>query len=47
MNAFLAPFSRPLPAAIFIAFALMLDQAIKLAVELYLPLHEVDRKSVV
>lgn len=40
MNAFLAPFSRPLPAAIFIAFALMLDQAIKLAVELYLPLHE-------
>jgi signal peptidase II len=40
MNAFLAPFSRPLPAAIFIVVALLLDQAIKLAVELYLPLHE-------
>ncbi|WP_390624515.1 signal peptidase II [Rhizobium terricola] len=36
----LAPFSRPLPAAIFILVALMLDQVIKLAVEVYLPMHE-------
>ncbi|MHA7969507.1 signal peptidase II [Rhizobium sp. CAU 1783] len=40
MNDMLAPFSRPLPAAIFILVALMLDQVIKLAVEVYLPMHE-------
>lgn len=40
MKDMLAPFSRPLPAAIFILVALMLDQVIKLAVEVYLPMHE-------
>jgi signal peptidase II len=40
MNDMLAPFSRPLPAAIFILVALMLDQVIKLAIEVYLPMHE-------
>ena len=32
--------SRPLPVAIFIVLALILDQAVKLAVEAYLPMHE-------
>ncbi|GEO83646.1 MULTISPECIES: signal peptidase II [Alphaproteobacteria] len=41
MSEFLSPFSRPLPAALFIVVALVLDQVIKLAVELYLPLHEI------
>ena len=32
--------SRPLPVAIFIVLALILDQAVKMAVEAYLPMHE-------
>ncbi|CAH0339250.1 signal peptidase II [Rhizobium sp. CECT 9324] len=36
----LAVFNRPLPVAIFIVVALILDQAIKYAVEIYLPMHE-------
>lgn len=36
----LAAFNRPLPVVIFILAALLLDQAIKYAVELYLPMHE-------
>jgi len=35
-----AVFARPLPAALFIAAALLIDQAIKAAVEMYLPLHQ-------
>lgn len=35
-----AHFSRPLPAVLLIVLALVLDQAIKAAVEAYLPLHE-------
>ena len=36
----LAAFNRPLPAILFIIIALVLDQAIKYAVEIYLPMHE-------
>jgi signal peptidase II len=36
----LSAFNRPLPVISFIAIALMLDQAIKYAVEVYLPMHE-------
>ena len=32
--------SRPLPVAIFIVLALILDQAVKMAVEASLPMHE-------
>ena len=32
--------SRPVPVAIFIVLALILDQAVKMAVEAYLPMHE-------
>ena len=32
--------SRPHPVAIFIVLALILDQAVKMAVEAYLPMHE-------
>ena len=32
--------SRPLPVAIFIVHALILDQAVKMAVEAYLQMHE-------
>ena len=35
-----AHLSRPLPAVIVIILAVILDQAIKYAVELYLPMHE-------
>ncbi len=40
MNAARALFSRPLPALVLILVALIADQAIKAAVEAYLPLHE-------
>jgi signal peptidase II len=36
----LAAFNRPLPVLVFIAVALFLDQVIKYAVEVYLPMHE-------
>ena len=36
----LAAFNRPLPVILFIAAALLLDQAIKYAVEIYLPMQE-------
>ena len=36
----LAAFNRPGPVLTFIAIALILDQAIKYAVEIYLPMHE-------
>ena len=36
----LAAFNRPLPVLSFIAIALILDQAIKYAVEVTLPMHE-------
>ena len=32
--------SRPVPVAIFIVLALIIDQAVKMAVEAYLPMHE-------
>lgn len=32
--------SRPVPVVIFIVLALILDQAVKMAVEAYLPMHE-------
>ncbi|MDI7864736.1 signal peptidase II [Rhizobiaceae bacterium n13] len=40
MSAGRAAFSRPLPIAIFVILAVLLDQAIKIAVENYLPLQE-------
>ena len=36
----LAALNRPVPVVLFIMTALMLDQIIKYAVEIYLPLHE-------
>lgn len=36
----LAAFNRPLPAILFIIIALLVDQVIKYAVEIYLPMHE-------
>ncbi|MFL0694114.1 MAG: signal peptidase II [Agrobacterium tumefaciens] len=36
----LAAFNRPLPVLTFIVIVLILDQAIKYAVEVYLPMHE-------
>jgi signal peptidase II len=36
----LSAFNRPLPVIAFIIAALLLDQAIKYAVEIYLPMHE-------
>ena len=33
-------FSRPVPVVAFIVLALLLDQAVKMAVEAYLPMHE-------
>ncbi|RWX76817.1 signal peptidase II [Neorhizobium lilium] len=40
MTARAAPLSRPIVAAIVIILAVVLDQAVKLAVEAYLPLEE-------
>lgn len=40
MNQQTAIFARPLPAALLMVFALVLDQAIKYIVEVTLPLHQ-------